>query len=335
MVHQEARTIDAPAEKTRAGMLARYVYDLTNSQRRRDRKKVRQSLVLPRLPHGRRVPGSVWAVSTVRNVVDIIGDCVTHMLAQEVDHVLIVDNGSTDGTLEVLRGLEKDARVHVAVDPREGHFQQARINLLSREAARAGADWIVPFDADEFWFARGDTVASWLKACRVPVVGAEIYNLFPKRVPSTTDRGVHPYRLDLTPQGMKVAYRAHRLAHVGPGNHIVSRSGKTSLGLYIAHVPWRSKEQLIRKARQGALAHKQARTSPTTGYHLKAMAAMDDGRLEELWGKILDGESTEEICWYPIGPFRDADVLAWKTWDPDGLTSRPRDKHLPQVRPGA
>ena len=97
---------------------------------------------------------TVWAVGVVRDEADIIEATVTRMLRQ-VDHVLVADNGSVDGTEEILRSLD---RVTVLVDPDPDFYvdeQQARrTTALASLAAQRGARWVVPFDADEVWVAR-------------------------------------------------------------------------------------------------------------------------------------------------------------------------------------
>jgi hypothetical protein len=90
----------------------------------------------------------------VLNEADIVGLAVLHNLSLGLDGVIVLDNGSTDGTEKVLRQLaEEDDRVWWTRD--DSLFDQGTITTeLAREALRRGADWVLPFDADEFWLAR-------------------------------------------------------------------------------------------------------------------------------------------------------------------------------------
>ena len=48
---------------------------------------------------------NIFAVMMVRNEADIIRVNILHHLAQGVDHFLVVDNGSSDETVEILTRL--------------------------------------------------------------------------------------------------------------------------------------------------------------------------------------------------------------------------------------
>jgi len=90
------------------------------------------------------------AVSIVRNEADIIEAFVRHTLAW-VDHHLVFDHDSTDGTREILGALQREGLpLTLFTDDAPGHLQQARSNHLMRLAVSAhGADWVLPLDADE------------------------------------------------------------------------------------------------------------------------------------------------------------------------------------------
>ena len=90
------------------------------------------------------------AVSIVKNEADIIEAFVRHTLAW-VDHHLIFDHDSTDGTREILAHLQKEGlALTLFSDDAPGHLQQFRSNHLTRLAAQDhGADWVVLLDGDE------------------------------------------------------------------------------------------------------------------------------------------------------------------------------------------
>jgi hypothetical protein len=92
----------------------------------------------------------------VRDEADILEVNLRHHLATLIDRAVVVDNGSTDGSLDVLRRLADELPVSWTSDP--GPYRQKEITTeLAREAGRRGADWVVPIDADEFWCGvRGD-----------------------------------------------------------------------------------------------------------------------------------------------------------------------------------
>lgn len=103
----------------------------------------------------------VYGICMVRDETDVIGVNVLYHLGAGLDRMLIVDNGSSDGTERELERLGKDPRVRWSRD--EGRFQQGEVfTELARQAYREGADWVVPIDADEFWFAGAKGVRSVL-----------------------------------------------------------------------------------------------------------------------------------------------------------------------------
>jgi len=90
------------------------------------------------------------AVSIVKNEADIIEAFVRHTRAW-VDHHLVFDHDSTDGTREILAALQREGlQLTLFTDDALGNLQQARSNFLTRLAAQSfAADWILPLDADE------------------------------------------------------------------------------------------------------------------------------------------------------------------------------------------
>jgi glycosyltransferase involved in cell wall biosynthesis len=94
---------------------------------------------------------SLIGITRVLNEDDIVEAFVRHH-ATMVDHHLILDNGSTDDTLAILRAL-KDEGLNISVyQNRTSFFTESSHNtVLFRHAANVmGAEWAIFLDADEF-----------------------------------------------------------------------------------------------------------------------------------------------------------------------------------------
>ncbi len=89
----------------------------------------------------------------VLNEADVIEDNLRYHKAQGVDFFIALDNGSTDGTVEILERYERTGILKLIEMPgnmltiqRKGNTQIARL------AYEMGADWVFHNDADEFWW---------------------------------------------------------------------------------------------------------------------------------------------------------------------------------------
>ncbi len=79
----------------------------------------------------------------VRDESDIVRQNIDFHLAQGVDFIVATDNGSTDGTRDILADYERRGVLHLIDEPgrdyRQGEWV-SRMALIARE--RFGADWI-------------------------------------------------------------------------------------------------------------------------------------------------------------------------------------------------
>lgn len=76
-----------------------------------------------------------------------------HLDHAGMDRILVIDNGSYDGTVARVEALE-DERITLERASERGMAQDV---LTTRGALRLfaeGCDWVVPFDGDEFWVSR-------------------------------------------------------------------------------------------------------------------------------------------------------------------------------------
>lgn len=259
----------------------------------------------------------MWAVSLVKNEADIIVPVVEHLLRQGVEGVLVADNGSTDETAALLRLQAQRHPVHLAHDREPAYYQALKMDLLADWARRSGADWVIPFDADEFWYAPAVPVGEYLRNCHARKIEAAMYNLFPV---AGTEFGQGPWLLETTPHdAVKVAFRSHRFAMLWEGNHGVHRPGRWSSGLRVLHVPWRSYEQFRNKGLQGLNAVSRTTHDNLMAYHWRMLGALEDEAAREVWERIVNGQPVDGLDWSPRRPVRLADPLKWRVWDPDGI----------------
>lgn len=225
---------------------------------------------------------TVIGVTMVRDEADIIDTTIRHMVAH-VDHIIVADNLSTDDTPKILRRLVDDGLpVTVQQDDNPAHQQGAKITGLAHQAARMGATWVVPFDADELWYPlQGATIKEALSALpvQVDVVAAPGFDHLGPALSPRRRRQHQPLP--------KVAFRARLDTRVGEGNHAVHPCHQPVEGvLAFRHFQYRSLEQMTRKVRQGTAALNAAEVPDDTGAHWKAGAALNDDELEAVWAGL-------------------------------------------------
>jgi hypothetical protein len=249
----------------------------------------------------------------VRNEADIIADTVRHLFRQGVDVVLIADNGSTDATPDVLHDLAQRFPVYVVKDSEERFYQAQKTTLLARIAAECGADWIVPFDADEWWFgAPGERLVDTLRRADTGVASARIFNCFP----ADGSSGSPVWNFDPRPASLlKVAFRWHFLAALAPGNHSVVHPDQPQELLNILHFPWRDFGQFERKVRHGVAALAAVRQSDAgTGDHWEVLGRLSDEELQSAWLALLEGDAPASFLWVPQGPLEPIAPDSWEVW---------------------
>ena len=276
------------------------VLDLQPRQLRRNRL-VADHLRLPEEPHiswldrllvrnlnyvRRRadVTEQIWGITVVRNEEDIIGFTIEHLLAEGIDHVMIADNLSDDGTLEVLKDMALRFPVTVLEDRLDAHYQGTKMTLLARWASAHGARWIIPFDADELWYSSSGRLRDVLDQASARVAIAQMWGHVP--VGTDDEQEQNPYRrirmraatrLDAT----KVAFRSHPWARVFDGNHSVRVPGARACLLEIRHFPYRDNAQMLKKLKLGGKALEATDLQRGTGYQWRRLSALDDEQILE------------------------------------------------------
>lgn len=222
----------------------------------------------------------VIAVSMMKDEADIAALTVGHMLTQ-VDHVIVADNGSTDGTREILESLP----ITVVDDPEVGYYQSRKMSALASQAREAGADWVVPFDADEVWYSHRGTISELLTSLPPEADFAEavLFDHVPTALDSDADpiRST-PWRRTAATPLRKVACRAREGLVIHQGNHSAEfptdRAPLTVTGqLEVRHFPYRSAAQMIRKAKNGGAAYEATDLPEDAGKHWRDYKRLIEG----------------------------------------------------------
>lgn len=245
----------------------------------------------------------------VRDERDIVEQHLSFHLAAGVDLVIATDNGSTDGTDEVLERYEREGHVRLLREP-AGEFRQREwVTRMARLAATEhGADWVVNSDVDEFWWPRGGTIADVLESIphRYGIVQSFVRHFVP--VPDddspfqermtlrlAADAPINDPRSPWRPF-RKIVHRGHPAATVVEGSHSVGGTEFAVLrGWYpleVLHFPIRSAAQLERKGRlwgsavEKFYAGEDVAAGPGAAYHALAHRDAEGGRTGSVFQEI-------------------------------------------------
>lgn len=221
---------------------------------------------------------NLWMITMVKDEQDTIGHWIRHAASEGATGVIVADNMSTDGTQEAIYEARHDVPhdfIRTWKDPEVGYYQSRKMSDLAEQAAMfGGAEWIVPADADEIWSADRPLVeyiaARDFDNCHI--LNADIINHYctdqdNPHTPNPFQRMTwRAYEAGPLP---KVAFKWRPGAVIHQGNHGVTLPGSavTNGGLTASHFPYRSAEQFVRKARNGAAAYAATDLPPSMGDH--------------------------------------------------------------------
>jgi hypothetical protein len=241
-----------------------------------------------------------------RDEADVVDAQVAFHLHAGVDFVIATDNGSTDGTTEILERYEQAGVVRLIREPADDMRQDEWVTGMARLAATEhGADWVINSDADEFWWPRGGSLKDvlavvperfgivrgcWRHFLPRPDDGA----FFAERMTVRLAAPAHPGDKEtIFHAHQKVAHRAHAEVEIERGNHNADAPGLEPLRAWhpieVLHFSFRSVAQLERKAHGGWL---RSPTYEATAHRLALDDAYRRGRLVEHYHEFaLDDDS--------------------------------------------
>lgn len=253
-------------------------------------------------------------IALVKDEADVIERTVRHALAQ-LDQVLVCDNNSTDGTRDILAALAAEIpTLTVLDDPSLAHYQARKLTALSVTAHKMGAEWVVPFDADELIsHETGAPLADVLRRLtRIWIVTVRLLEY----VPTDQDDPTEPdpftrlrwRQRDDNPL-LKIMARPHPDLRIHEGSHSADYNDRypaTTTGGLIRHYPVRSPEQFVSKARNGSRGRGATNLGEEISAHLRE------------YGRILEaeGEAGLRRLYFDRFHVTDPEFDPSLTWDP-------------------
>lgn len=207
----------------------------------------------------------------VKNEADIIEDNIRFHASQGVDCFVVMDNGSTDKTQEILSRLKQEFEI-LTIDRFVQDYQQSNWKTEMAFASRKylNADWSIANDADEFWVSETgnlkDYLGHWgsiIECKRVNMVSDEsfyeenfnylnsryrvnlpIFNRYANLIEDDD------LSIQLSKINGKVIVNNHGLIRVKGGNHRAwhwwsNFNQKIETGIIVYHYPIRNREHFI------------------------------------------------------------------------------------------
>ena len=202
----------------------------------------------------------------VKNEMDIIESFIRYNL-NIVDGMIILDNGSTDNTLNIIKKLKDEGLSVFYIEDEDSNYAQDRkmTNLLNIVVDKFDADIILPLDVDEFITSKhhGNPrkileklespnyyLVKW--KTYIPHFDKKINNKFiPSQITFARDEELEKYCKAIIPKelvknySVKLSFGNHDIIYNKKYRDIIKSEYNPDLS--IAHFPLRSKEQTFSK----------------------------------------------------------------------------------------
>jgi hypothetical protein len=230
----------------------------------------------------------VIGIAMMKNEEDVADHVVRHMLAHDLDLVVVADNMSTDDTREILSAIERDDRRLVVVDDKDPAYHQSeKMTALAERWAEPG-DWVVPFDADELWeMDNGRTLAGGLRLHNADIAVGYPWVHVPRWDDPMSDCPFQsmPNRVTSREVWPKAALRWAAGTVIEQGNHWTK--SRMSGILDIRHFQYRSYDHLSSKVRNGAKALELANLPANSGTHWRHLSSIGEVGLATWWNDYV------------------------------------------------
>lgn len=250
----------------------------------------------------------VFGLCCVRDAADIIGVTCAYHLAIGFQRLIVVDDGSRDDTAAILARLaRKTGRVEVICNDSAVYDQAALTTAAAQRAISQGADYVAPFDADEFFVFRHGVQAT-LAPYMPDIVRLRVTNFAQSRAVergtplSLLRAGYRPwqrggqahievmerrYAFIEAPFADKVIAPARPGLSLDMGNHQalgIEAARRHAFDIEILHLPLRSKAALTQRTGDYEARIAPMREKETFGWQSRYFKdCQERGELEREW----------------------------------------------------
>lgn len=258
----------------------------------------------------------------VRDEIDIIRQNIDFHLNHGVDFIIATDNGSVDGTKEILEDYQGKGKLYLIEEPNQDYSQSDWVNRMGKIAfEKYDADIVFHCDADEFWFSRSGNLKKEIMESPADVLAVDLINVllrdrdgregFPDDtvyaivIPIETmdiEEDSKQTGLYFFKYPSKVIFKTNeKFFEVYPGNHgVTDDSAKTdkSTDIVIYHYPIRSREHFYQKVINGGAAYERnKRLAENIGFHWRRwFNAYNVGKLDlEYKRLIISDDKAKEL----------------------------------------
>ena len=174
----------------------------------------RKDLTRVKLGENAKKPGGIFLFSTMRNEIERLPYFLEHYRALGVDQFFIVDNGSSDGTTELLKAQPDVSLWHTEASYRRAKFGVLWLNNLLNEFGHR--HWCLVVDVDELFIYPHHTsrplqaLTQWLEGSLISSFSAMLIDMYAK-TPGHCARGQNPLEI---------------LTHFDAGNYTQRRNNR-------------------------------------------------------------------------------------------------------------
>jgi hypothetical protein len=249
----------------------------------------------------------VAGACVVRDAVDLLPYLCGHYLRAGFAHVAFVDDGSRDGTFELLTKIaRRTERVSVRQVRSDVYDQSALMTEAANALIQQGYSIVVPFDADEFWNAEAGEFermsqsmpealfqGHWVnfvqsRKCHVSGRTSPLHMRYRAPAAESADQnsiGTYSHTFVCLLE-RKIAFKTRGVVEIDVGQHALMRGPYRLCGpsIEIFHLPLRSREEIIKRGLNYEPRRAPLRLQPWMGwqsaFHRRAVL---DEKVDEVW----------------------------------------------------